>query len=425
MVELSRRRVLAAGAVGLVAAGCTAEPAPTAPTAQPAFDPKDWASVRAQFPLTRDVRQFSAYVLATHPRPVAEAIEKHRAELDKDTHAYLDAQGGGEDAVRAAAAEYLGGNAADIALTDSTTMGLGLLYAGVKIAAGQDVLTTEHDFYSTHQALRMRGVPVRRVSLYDEPEKATADEMVARIKAGLTPSTRVVAVTWVHSVSGVKVPVRAIADVVAAHNADRAPAERALLCVDAVHGLGVAPERVADLGCDFLVSGTHKWLFGPRGTGIVWGKADAWAQVDPVLPSFSGPAFVEWLDGTPPGPTTAALFTPGGYHSFEHRWALADAFRFHLAIGRERVAARTREQVERLRSGLAGIPSIKLRTPAADSAGLVCFDVDGQEPQAVVAALHARGVSATVTPYRERRVRVGPSIATSDEDVDELVKALR
>ncbi|WP_054051355.1 aminotransferase class V-fold PLP-dependent enzyme [Alloactinosynnema sp. L-07] len=422
MVELSRRRVLTAGAAGLVVAGCTAEPTPAARTD---FDPTDWGSVREQFPLTRDVRQFSAYVLAAHPRPVAEAIERHRAGLDKDTHAYLDSQGGGEDAVRAAAAEYLGGRAEDVALTDSTTMGLGLLYAGVKIAAGQDVLTTEHDFYSTHQALRMRGVPVRRVRLYDDPALATADEMVAKIKAGLTSSTRVVAVTWVHSVSGVKLPIRAIADVVAAHNADRAPAERALLCVDAVHGLGVAPERVADLGCDFLVSGTHKWLFGPRGTGIVWGKAEAWAQLDPVLPSFSGPAFGEWFDGRPAGPTTAALFTPGGYHSFEHRWAVAEAFRFHLVIGRERVAARTREQVERIRAGLAGIASVSLRTPAADSAGLVCFDVAGEEPQAVVARLAGHGVSATVTPYRERRVRVGPSIVTSDEDVDALIAALR
>ena len=29
--------------------------------------------------------------------------------------------------------------------------------------------------------------------------------------------------------------------------------------------------------------------------------------------------------------------TPGGYHSFEHRWALGEAFRFHLAIGKQRV----------------------------------------------------------------------------------------
>ena len=43
-----------------------------------AFDPSDWDSVRDQFPLTRDLRHFAAFVLATHPRPVADAIERHR-----------------------------------------------------------------------------------------------------------------------------------------------------------------------------------------------------------------------------------------------------------------------------------------------------------------------------------------------------------
>ncbi|WP_372440381.1 hypothetical protein, partial [Actinokineospora baliensis] len=70
---------------------------------------------------------------------------------------------------------------------------------------------------------------------------------------------------------------------------------------------------------------------------------------------------------------------------------------------------------------------IRVVTPAAPelSAGIICFDVDTVQPQAVVAALAAKGVSASVTPYNERHVRVGPSIVTSDEDVDALLAALR
>ncbi|RLK61314.1 aminotransferase class V-fold PLP-dependent enzyme [Actinokineospora cianjurensis] len=426
-MDLTRRRFLAAGSGLAVAAGAVACTAEESATATP-FNPTDWGSVRGQFPLTRDVRQFSAYVLAAPPRPVSDAIDRHRAGLDRDTHAYLDAQAGAaEEAVRAAAAEYLGGRAEDIAFTDSTTMGLGLLYAGIRLSPGQHVLTTEHDFYSTHHALKLRGAEVRRVRLYDTAATASAEEIVTRLRAGLTPETRVVAITWVHSVTGVKLPVRAIADAIAAHNASLPPRQHALLCVDAVHALGVEAATPADLGCDFLISGTHKWLFGPRGTGIIWARQGAWAAVAPVLPSFSGPAFDEWLNGTPAGPTTAEVVTPGGYHSFEYRWALAEAFRFHLAIGRDRVLARTRAQVDRVQAELRGIPSITVVTPAAPelSAGIICFDVADTPPQAVVAALSAKGVSATVTPYNERHVRVGPSIVTSDEDVDALIRALR
>ena len=36
-------------------------------------------------------------------------------------------------------------------------MGLGLLYTGIRLAPGDEVLTTEHDFYATHESLALRG----------------------------------------------------------------------------------------------------------------------------------------------------------------------------------------------------------------------------------------------------------------------------
>jgi selenocysteine lyase/cysteine desulfurase len=449
MTELSRRAFLtrssaAAGGLALgVGAGCSGsddgggesgrarEEAAGTTVAAP-FDPGDWASVRAQFPLRSDSAQFAAYVLAAHPAPVAEAIARHRDGLDEDTHGYLGAtETDAETAVHDAAAEYLGAPPAEVALTDSTTMGLGLLYAGVRVPAGREVLTTEHDFYSTHQAWQLRaareGVAVRRARLYDDPAAATAEAVVGRLMDQVTPATRVVAITWVHSSTGVRLPVRAIADALAAANAGRGPDERALLCVDGVHGLGAVDAGVGDLGCDFLVAGTHKWLFGPRGTGIVWGRADAWGQVDPAIPAFEPNSFGEWRNGLPPAPTDGWRFTPGGYHSFEHRWALAEAFRFHLDIGRARVAARTTEQATALKAGLADIPGVRVVTPAAEdlSAGIVCFDVDGAEPAAVVGRLTEAGFDTSVTPYADEHVRAGPSIVTSPDEVDGLLAALR
>jgi selenocysteine lyase/cysteine desulfurase len=48
--------------------------------------------------------------------------------------------------------------------------------------------------------------------------------------------------------------------------------------------------------------------------------------------------------------------TPGGFHSFEHRWALAEAFRFHDEFGgKAKVAATTRALAARLKDGLAEI----------------------------------------------------------------------
>ena len=278
---LTRRGLIAAtvgtaAAVATGAAACTDDPPAVGVPAAPAFDPNDWASVRAQFALDPSLANFATFYLASHPATVRAAIDRHRAGLDTNPIGYLvEHEPELDAAVFNAAANYLRTDPAQIALTDSTTMGLGLLYTGIRLAPGDEVLTTEHDFYATHESLALRtardGVAVRRVRLHDEPEQAVAGDMVARLAAAIGARTRVVAVTWVHSSTGVMLPIRAMADAVATANRARAPEEQALLCVDGVHGLAADAATPDELGCDFLVAGTHKWLFGPRGTGIIWG----------------------------------------------------------------------------------------------------------------------------------------------------------
>jgi selenocysteine lyase/cysteine desulfurase len=247
---------------------------------------------------------------------------------------------------------------------------------------------------------------------------------VAALKSGLGPRTRVVAITWVHSSTGVRVPVRAVADMLAEANRGRDERDRALLCVDGVHGFGAMADGVADLGCDFLASGTHKWLFGPRGTGIVWGRA--WDALAPIVPSFSQAAFESWQSGGSPGASTAELVTPGGFKAFEHRWAMPRAFAFMTAIGKDRVQRRTQELATRLKAGLRTIPHVTPATPESPelSAGLVCCSITGMQPFEAVQRLHAQKVVASVTPYNPSLLRFGTSIVTTPEQVDQVIKAV-
>ena len=186
------------------------------------------------------------------------------------------------------------------------------------------------------------------------------------------------------------------------------------MVVDGVHGFGAEAAAPPRSGCDVFVSGCHKWLMGPRGTGLVWATPAAWRRVTPIIPTFSS--------ATTPG----SLHTPGGFHSFEHRWALAQAFGFQRAIGPARIQARVRSLAARLRRGLAGIGGVRLITPpGALMAGLVMVDLANAPAERVVAELRSAGIATSVPPYEQRYVRFGTQVTLSPADVDAAVRAVR
>jgi isopenicillin-N epimerase len=427
---------LTTGALTTVAARkpALAAPPPAATPAKPGSDLSTWAGVRAEFPLSRDYIHMALMLLASHPRPVRDAIDRHRRGLDDNPVVYLMSNFQKlDDAVRAAAADYTGGKPDEIALTGNTTTGLALLYGGLPLRPRQEIVATTHDHYVTYEALRLRalhtGATVRKIPLYAVPERATGDEIVGNLSKGIGPRTRAVAVTWVHSSTGVKLPIRRMADALADVNKKRAESDRVLLCVDGVHGFGVEPDSVGDLGCDFFVAGCHKWMFGPRGTGIVWGRPDAWKGHQGIIPTFDWAAFKLWMQGKtpeslPPGPRVS----PGGFHAFEQRWALAEAFRFHLSIGKRRAATRIHELARRCKEGLAAIGGkVKLRTPMADdlSSGITCFEIDGIVPDKIVERLLERRIIASDSPYATSYARLTPGLLNTPEEVDQVVAAVK
>jgi selenocysteine lyase/cysteine desulfurase len=311
-------------------------------------------------------------------------------------------------------------------------MGLALVYNGLRLKPGQEILTTTHDHYSHHESIRLAaaksGTTVRQTSLYDTGAKATADEMVSRLHDAIRPATRVVGVTWTHSNTGVRTPVRRFAEALAAINRSRDEADHALLVVDGTHAFGAVDESVASLGCDFFASGTHKWILAPRGTGILYAPAARWALVQPTIPTFMDlDVYTAWQDGHAPGPTTAAAVSPGGFFAYEHQWAAVEAFRFHETVGRPRIAARIAELNTRIKEGLAKIPKVTLHTPMdpAISAGINCFEVAGFTPQQVVTKLLDRRIVASTSPYKVTYPRLSAGIMNTPEEIDRALAAVR
>ncbi len=395
-------------------------------------DLSTWEGVRAQFPLDHSMIQMAQMLLASHPKPVADAIARQRQAFDASPATYWEEHfQTAEGIVARAAAKYMGVDPGEVALTDSTTMGTSLLFNGMKLKPGDEILSTTHDHYVTDKSIdfvcEKTGATNRRIDEYADPRTVTVEEVTANIAKAISDKTRVVAVTWVQSCTGVKLPIRAISKVIREANADRAKEKRIYFAVDGVHGFGNQDEDISGLGCDYFSAGTHKWIFGPRGTGVLYARKDAWDFIRPTIPQFSDYPYLDWMGMAPDRePTFHELMSPGGFHAFDHRWSLDSAFEFQMTMGRDRVHQRTTALNTRLKQGIRDIKGVDLLTPIDPelSAGINCFIVGNLDATETVKHFHDAGVIASSSPYRISYARLTPCVINTKTEVDSTLEIL-
>jgi isopenicillin-N epimerase len=159
----------------------------------------------------------------------------------------------------------------------------------------------------------------------------------------------------------------------------------------------------------------------------VWGHQRAWPVANPIIPTFNTQAYEIWMKLSPPKDLPKSIYmTPGGFHSFEYRWALDEAFIFHRAIGKARVTQRIYELNQQMKQGLAKMPHVTLHTPMSQdlSSGIVCFEVAGMTPRHVTERLRQKKIIGSVTPYATQYARVAPSLLTSSEDIEQALQEI-
>ncbi|MCL9799580.1 aminotransferase class V-fold PLP-dependent enzyme [Pseudomonas sp. AKS31] len=412
--------------VGVMAAALPFGASLTAPAmaaTAPVASANKWTQLRQLFDQDPQAIHFANFLITSHPKPVREAIERHRAALDRNPGLAMDWDLGSYEQlqhnVRVWAGQYLQARPGQIALTGSTTEGLAMIYGSVQVRADQEILTTEHEHYSTRNILDFRsrrdGTRVRKLRLFDNPQSISLDQVLDTINRNIRPETRVLGMTWVHSGSGVKLPISAISRLVDEHNRQRDDKDRLIYVVDGVHGFGVDDLSFPQMNCDFFIAGTHKWMFGPRGTGIVCSRSEELKYVSPSVPTFS--------DAT----SFATIMTPGGYHAFEHRWAVDEAFKLHLQLGKADVEARIHQLNNYLKQRLREHANIELVTPLDPqfSAGFTFFRVKDQDSDAVAAYLMQNrvicdAVSRDVGPV----IRTAPGLLNDETEVDRFMAIL-
>lgn len=273
----------------------------------------------------------------------------------------------------------------DIVFNRNTSESLNLVaksFAPGVLGTGDEVAVTimEHhsDLIPWQQACRAAGATL--VLLYPDDQGVIRDEEIA---AKIGPKTRIVAVTEVSNVLGVRNPVEKIAE--AAH------AQGAHVVVDGAQSVPHMAVDVRELGADFLAFSAHKAL-GPMGIGVLWGRHELLDAMPPMLTGGEMIDSVTEQDATwAPVPEKFEAGTQDAAGIYATGAALTYLTR---TVGYDAVAAREAALVAYLMGRMAELDFIDVIGPADASAhhGVVSFNVRGIHPHDVASILDASGV---------------------------------
>lgn len=357
-LSLSRRESLrafglAAGMLGFTGAvNRAAVASPSSATGTP-----DWASIAGQFMIDPEIAYLNTGSLGAIPCPVLEAMQavNHTLESNPVQQGFGPVLADAE-AVRPKIADLFGCKTEEVVVTRNTTDGMNQIAEGLNMQPGQRVLTSNHEHGGGLGAwkylAKRRGVFLDVAELGAPP--ASEDEVVEKFKAALRPETKVIMCSHVTFSSGVQAPIARLSELAHQHGC--------LMVVDGAQAPGGVLVDVKALGCDAYASSGHKYLLGPKGTGLLYINEKVKDQITPFVLE----------DGY--GVYTAIR----GTSNWTETIGLGKSLDFVKSIGREAVAGRLMELRNQLYDVISKTPGTKIFSPPPGStmaSHLVCFSV--------------------------------------------------
>lgn len=436
--EKNRRReflVRSAQSLAVYSASVSLSSSMTGCSSLPVSATANWSLRRQQFDLDPHSVHLAPFLLTSLPRPVKNRIETLRTAIDKNPASFLsENEAALESMNRQAVARFVGVapeyGLSGVSLVGNTTQALEIVYSGLiakqSLQKRDEILTTASEHFSSKEGLsRLARASSARLIEVDP----LATNFLDNVEKKITRHTRLVSMTWVHSETGVKLPLKEVGALISSVNSKRKEDQRILFLVDGVHALGTEALNIPSLNCDYFAAGCHKALHGPRGTGFLWTSEFGKTKLLPTQPSFvDKTAWQEWRAGKARSwVTTAEALTPGGYVNYESRWALHSAFEFHEALGRDTIQTHIAELASRLRIALTEIPEMKVITPLenARSSSIVCWNCTKMANPELLKRLAERGIYGSLSPYRSRLGRFAVGIANTKEEIDHLISTLK
>ncbi len=372
-----------------------------------------WSLVKRQFPLEEGLLYFNAANVC----PASRAVLDRHAQFERDFQAdpafqNREKYGPIRAAARRKVARLLNVSPAEVAFTRNTSESNCTIVQGLDLKPGDEVIVPDHNHPSNLDAWNIRA---RRygfaVKVLPTPSPAPSrDALVGMFEKAITPKTRVISITHVTNVHGLRFPAKEIAESGHKHGA--------WVHLDGAQSFGAMNVDLKDIGCDSYSASTHKWLMGPLEAGILYVRSERMGEVWPSIVTAG------WSDRV----TDARKLEVYGQQDDPRIAGLDAALDFTNLVGIRNIEARVRWLATYFKEQVKQLP-VQLRTNMEPelSHGVVKITTGEANIKRHYDALWERNrVAIASTQHGDLHgLRFSPHIYNTKDDVDGALKALK
>ena len=347
---------------------------------------------RQDFPLLREnpIVYLDSAATAQHPDVVVEAemefYRKYNANPLRGLYSLgIEATDRYEEARECVAKFIHAASAKEIIFTRNATESLNLVaysYGLSHLQKGDEIVVSILEHHSNQLPWRMVAEKTGAVVKYLECDRQ-GHISDADLQAAFSEKTKLVAVTQVSNVLGIRTPIDKIVAL--------AKKSGAVVVLDAAQSTPHMEVDVQKLGVDFLAFSGHK-LMAPMGIGVLYGRKELLSEMPPFL---TGGEMIQTV-------TRDKVVYAELPHKFEAgtvngagAWALAAAIRYLQEVGYEQIQKQELLLTTQLMDGLKKVPHVQVQgsPDPKEHCGIVSFTIDGVHPHDVSSILDADGIA--------------------------------
>ena len=370
-----------------------------------ATDEDFWAHIQQAFSVTRGIINLNNGGVSPSPRMVTEAFVRYTWQQE-DATAYtmwqiLEPQ---SETIRTGLAEIFGCSPEEVAITRNASESLEILLMGLDLKSGDEILTTTQDYPRMLTTLKQRevreGLKLNLIKIPIAPQNA--DDIAATFERAITPRTKLILVSHQINLTGQINPVKKVCQMARERGIET--------IVDGAHSFAQFAFKRDDLDCDYFGTSLHKWLYAPKGTGMLYVKKEKIPKVWALMASEDK------------NRGDIRKFEEIGTHSAAMRLAIGEAILFHNAIGGKRKEERLRYLSRYWMNNLKDIPKVGFNTSfdPLQSCAIGNFKIDGVDPVALGGYLMSKHKIYTTPIVHEEftGIRITPNVYTTLWELD-------